>query len=99
MDLGLAGKRALVAAASRGLGAAIARNLAIEGCVVEISSRSLSNAEDTVARIVSETGGTVTAAQVDVSDASAVQSWVDDATARMGGLDIVIPNAGGPPSA
>ncbi len=99
MDLGLAGKRALVAAASRGLGAGIARNLAIEGCVVEISSRSLSNAEDTAARIVSETGGTVTAAQVDVSDTGAVASWVDDAAERMDGLDIVIPNAGGPPSA
>jgi len=98
MDLELTGKRALVAAASRGLGAAIARNLAIEGCVVEISSRSLSNAAETAARIASETGGTVTAAQVDVSDVSAVESWVDDASARMDGLDIVIPNAGGPPS-
>jgi len=99
MDLGLAGKRALVAAASRGLGESIAKSLAIEGCVVEISSRSLSNAAKTAARIVSETGGVVTAAQVDVTDASAVESWVDAAAARMGGLDIVIPNAGGPPSA
>jgi len=99
MDLELTGRRALVAAASRGLGAAIARNLAIEGCIVEISSRSLSNAEDTAARISSETGGTVTAAQVDVSDTVAVGLWVDAAAARMGGLDIVIPNAGGPPSA
>jgi len=86
MDLELTGKRALVAAASRGLGAAIARSLAIEGCIVEISSRSLNNAADTAARIVLETGGTVTSAQVDVSDPGAVESWV-------------IPNAGGPPSA
>lgn len=99
MDLELAGKRALVAAASRGLGESIARSLAIEGCVVEISSRSLSNAAETAARIVSETGGAVTAAQVDVTNAGAVESWVDDAAVRMGGLDIVIPNAGGPPSA
>jgi 3-oxoacyl-[acyl-carrier protein] reductase len=99
MDLELAGKRALVAAASRGLGAAIASNLASEGCIVEISSRSLTDAAETAARIVSETGGTVTAAQVDVSDAGAVKSWVDDASARMDGLDIVIPNAGGPRSA
>lgn len=99
MNLELTGKRALVAAASRGLGAAIARDLASEGCVVEISSRSLAHVEETAARIASETGGSVTAARVDVSDAGAVESWVDDAAARMGGLDIVIPNAGGPPSA
>jgi len=99
MDLGLIGKRVLVAAASRGLGAAIARSLAIEGCIVEISSRSLANSDETAARIAAETGGTVTAAEVDVSDAAAVESWVEDAAARMGGLDIVVPNAGGPPSA
>jgi 3-oxoacyl-[acyl-carrier protein] reductase len=99
MDLGLTGKRTLVAAASRGLGAAIARSLAREGCIVEISSRSLMNAESTARSISVDTGTTVTAAQVDVADADAVLNWVDDAAARMGGLDIVIPNAGGPPSA
>jgi len=99
MELGLTGKRAIVAAASRGLGAAIARSLAEEGCIVEISSRSLDNATATAASISADTGASVTAAQVDVSDSDAVQGWVDDAAARMGGLDIVIPNAGGPPSA
>ncbi|MEN8237988.1 MAG: SDR family oxidoreductase, partial [Actinomycetota bacterium] len=49
--------------------------------------------------IAADTGSTVTAAQVDVADSGAVQAWVDDAAATMGGLDIVIPNAGGPPSA
>jgi 3-oxoacyl-[acyl-carrier protein] reductase len=98
MDLGLTGKRAVVAAASRGLGAAIARSLASEGCIVEISSRSLDNAEATAASISADTAATVTAAEVDVADTEAVQTWVDDAAARMGGLDIVIPNAGGPPS-
>jgi len=99
MDLGLTGKRAIVAAASRGLGGAIARSLAEEGCIVEISSRSLDNARAAARSIVSDTGATVTAAQVDVADADAVQAWVDDAAERMGGLDIVIPNAGGPLSA
>ena len=99
MELGLTGKRAIVAAASRGLGAAIARSLAEEGCIVEISSRSLDNARIAAESISAATGATVTAAQVEVADADAVQAWVDDASARMGGLDIVIPNAGGPPSA
>jgi 3-oxoacyl-[acyl-carrier protein] reductase len=99
MELGLTGKRAIVAAASRGLGAAVARSLAEEGCVVEISSRSLENARSTARSIAAVTGASVTAAQVDVADGDAVQAWVADAAATMGGLDIVIPNAGGPPSA
>lgn len=98
MELGLTGKRAIVAAASRGLGAAIARSLAQEGCIVEISSRSLENAQATADSIATATGATVTAAQVDVANADAVQEWVDDAATRIGGLDIVIPNAGGPAS-
>jgi len=98
MDLHLDGKRALVAAASRGLGAAIASSLAAEGCVVELSSRSLAHSRSTAERIAAESGASVTAAEVDVSDADAVRAWVDDAADRLGGIDIVIPNAGGPPS-
>ncbi len=97
MELGLSGKRAVVAAASRGLGAAIARSLASEGCIVEVSSRSLPNAQATARSIAHDTGATVTAAQVDVTDAGAVRAWIDDVAARMGGVDIVVPNAGGPP--
>jgi 3-oxoacyl-[acyl-carrier protein] reductase len=99
MDLGLEGKRALVAAASRGLGAAIAQTLAEEGCAVEICSRSFAEASSTAASIAAETGGTVTASEVDVSDGDAIRRWVDDAARRLGGIDIVIPNAGGPPQA
>ncbi|NHZ71222.1 MAG: SDR family oxidoreductase [Proteobacteria bacterium] len=99
MDLNLAGKRAIVAAASRGLGAAIATSLAREGCIVEISSRSLSNARATASQISSETGAEVTGAEVDVNDGEAILAWVDETATRLGGLDIVIPNAGGPPSA
>ena len=99
MDLQLNGKRAIVAAASRGLGAAIASSLAREGCIVEISSRSLGNAKDTADRIARETGATVTAAEVDVADGDAARGWIDDVARRLGGIDIVIPNAGGPPAA
>ena len=99
MDLGLTGKRALVAAASQGLGAAIAHTLAAEGCIVEICSRSADSASSTAASIAAETGATVTGVAVDVADASAIADWVDDAAGRWDGLDIVIPNSGGPPAA
>jgi 3-oxoacyl-[acyl-carrier protein] reductase len=96
VELGLTGKRALVAAASRGLGAAIALALAKEGCVVEISSRSLERAQATADGISAKTSASITAAEVDVSDGDAIARWVDSAAERLGGIDIVIPNAGGP---
>lgn len=96
MDLGLAGKRAIVAAASEGLGAAIAQRLADEGCAVEICSRSLERVTTTAGRIASASGSQVRGSMVDVQDSSAVGQFVDAAAERLGGLDIVIPNAGGP---
>ncbi len=98
MDLGLEGRVALVAAASRGLGAAIARILAEEGCTVEICSRSLERVEHTAQVISSNTGRTVIASEVDVTQGDAISAWVDAAAGRHGRLDIVIPNAGGPPA-
>jgi 3-oxoacyl-[acyl-carrier protein] reductase len=98
MDLGLLGKRALVAAASDGLGRAIADTLAAEGCVVEICSRSKDRAEAAAAEIAATTGGSISGHEVDVSDGDAIQEWVHDAASRHGGLDIVIPNGGGPPA-
>ncbi|GMQ94339.1 MAG: SDR family oxidoreductase [Acidimicrobiia bacterium] len=96
MDLGLAGKVALVAAASRGLGEAIARTLAEEGCTVEICSRSLDRAQRTAETISASTGQAVIGSEVDVTDGDAISAWVNEAARRHGGLDIVIPNAGGP---
>ena len=96
MDLGLEGKVALVAAASRGLGAAIARILAEEGCTVEICSRSLERVRHTAEVISANTGRSVIGSEVDVTDGDAITAWVNEAAVRHGGLDIVIPNAGGP---
>lgn len=96
MDLGLAGKVAMVGAASRGLGAAIARILAEEGCTVEICSRSLDRVQHTAEVIASNTGQTVIGSAVDVTDGDAISAWVDAAAERHGHIDIVIPNAGGP---
>lgn len=96
MDLGLTGRIALVAAASQGLGSAIARILSEEGCTVEICSRSLDRVQHTAEAISSNTGQTVIGSAVDVTDANAIRDWVDAVAVRQGHLDIVIPNAGGP---
>lgn len=98
MDLGLQGKRAVVAAASGGLGYAIAKTLAAEGSVVELCSRSAERARDAAESIAAETGGAVSGHQVDVADEDAVRQWIDGAADRNDGLDIIIPNAGGPPA-
>ncbi|MGI9667758.1 MAG: SDR family oxidoreductase [Acidimicrobiia bacterium] len=97
MDLQLEGKGAVVAAASRGLGAAVAHALAAEGCAVEICSRSEEAAGATADGIAAETGADVRGVEVDVTDSAAITGWIDAAADRLGGLDIVVPNAGGPP--
>jgi 3-oxoacyl-[acyl-carrier protein] reductase len=98
MDLGLRGKRALIAASSGGLGFAIAHALAAEGARVAISSRSADRAGAAAATIADATGAEVIAAECDVTVETQVTAWVGDVAERWGGLDIAIPNAGGPPA-
>jgi 3-oxoacyl-[acyl-carrier protein] reductase len=99
MDLGLAGKGAVVAAASQGLGEAIARTLASEGCRLEISSRSGDRIAAAASSIASATGSQVHGESVDVSDQDATIAWIDACADRLGGIDIAIANAGGPAAA
>lgn len=98
MDFGLTGKTAVVAAASRGLGYAIAHRLAAEGCVVEICSRSADAISEAAQRIQAETGASVVGSPVDVADGEALPTWIGEAAERLGGVDIAIPNGGGPPA-
>ena len=98
MDLGLKGRRALVAAASGGLGYAIAHALAAEGARVAISSRSAERATAAAAAIAAATGAEVTGAECDVSVDTQITAWVNGVADEWGGLDIAIPNAGGPPA-
>jgi len=98
MDLGLKGKRALVLAASRGLGYACALGLAREGCAVVLCSRDEQRATEAAQRIRDETGAEVHVVSADVSREAEVQRLVKTAVERMGGLEIVVHNAGGPPS-
>jgi 3-oxoacyl-[acyl-carrier protein] reductase len=98
MDLGIPGKRAVVAAASQGIGFAIARELASEGARVAICSRDAHRAETAADQIRAYTRSEVLSAEVDVSDLAQVRTWLDAVASDWGGLDIVIPNAGGPRS-
>ena len=98
MDFGLKGKRAIVMAASRGLGYASALGLAREGCRLIICSRDQERIEAAAATIRQQTGSDVTALVADVSSASEAKRLVDAAVSAYGGLEIVVHNAGGPPA-
>ena len=98
MELGLKGKRALVMAASRGLGFASALGLAREGCKLVICSRDQARIEAAANTIRTQTGAEVTALVADVSSAAEAQRLVAAAVAAYGGLEIVVHNAGGPPA-
>ena len=94
MDLELNGRRALITGASRGLGRAIAERLAEEGCQLALCARAdeplRAAAEELRAR-----GATVHAQSVDVTDAPALEDFVDAAAQALGGLDLLVANAGG----
>src|SRR5256712_3935382 len=97
VDLGLRGKVALVAAASQGLGRAAAFAFAREGCKVAICARNARTLEDAAKAIRKETNAEVMAIPADISRADGVKAYVDGAITSFGGVDVAIPNAGGPP--
>jgi 3-oxoacyl-[acyl-carrier protein] reductase len=98
MDLGLEGKVALVTAASRGLGAATALAFAREGARVAICARTQDTLTTTSHHIAQKTGAEVLAVTADVSKAADVTRLVNATVDRFGRLDILVINAGGPPS-
>src|SRR3990170_2384755 len=98
MDLGLKDKRALITGASRGLGYATALALAKEGCKVAINSRDELKVKAAAEKITKETGAQVIALAGDVTDTSVPEKLVKAALETLGGLDILITNAGGPPA-
>jgi 3-oxoacyl-[acyl-carrier protein] reductase len=98
VDLGLTNRVALVAAASRGIGFATARELAREGARVFLCSRDGNRASEAAEKIHEETGVAVAGIGADVPDDQSVRQFVDLALDRAGRVDILVTNAGGPPA-
>jgi 3-oxoacyl-[acyl-carrier protein] reductase len=98
MNLGLKGKRALVLAASRGLGYACARGLAQEGCHLVMCSRDEGRILAAADEIRKDTGAKVEALVADVSNAAEAERLVGAAVSAYGGLEVLVHNAGGPPA-
>ena len=96
MDLGIDGKVAVVAASSKGLGRASAEALAAEGCAVVLCGRTATTLTDAVDGIVTA-GGQATAVLLDITEPHAPVELVQAALQAYGRLDIIVPNAGGPP--
>lgn len=94
MDLGLSGKVAMVAGASRGLGYAVAAALAREGARVSIASRDAAAIRAAGERI----GGDVLPVAVDVRSAEGIQHWAEQTRQRFGGVQLLFTNSGGPPA-
>ncbi len=93
MDLGIRGRRAAVAAASTGLGYGSAEALVAEGVRVAICSRDPARVRDAATRL----GGDTVAIVADLSDTGGATRFVREAREALGGVDILVANAGGPP--
>jgi 3-oxoacyl-[acyl-carrier protein] reductase len=94
MDLGLAGRVALVTGASRGIGAAIAAGLAAEGCRVAICARTPETLQETAARIGAD-GAEVLPLAADLTTTGEAERVVRETIGHFGGLDILVNNLGG----
>jgi 3-oxoacyl-[acyl-carrier protein] reductase len=98
MELGLSGRRAIVTGGSKGIGLAVARELAAEGAVVGICSRheeELVGAAEQIAEVSALGAGGVHHQVTDVTDPVQVAAFVEAMAATMGGVDILVNNAGG----
>jgi 3-oxoacyl-[acyl-carrier protein] reductase len=98
MDLGLKNKVALVAASSRGLGRAVAEELANEGASLILCARDAEALGQTGDAISRNSGAQVLAVPADVSLAGDVKRVVDAGIERFGQIDILVTNGGGPPA-
>ena len=89
----LAGKRALVTGAASGIGKSIAESYAREGAVVAVQARSIERSAETLESITAE-GGEAFAVAADLTDTGEIEAMCQQAIERLGGIDIVMNNAG-----
>jgi 3-oxoacyl-[acyl-carrier protein] reductase len=94
MDLELGGRVSFVTGATRGIGNAIARRLAYEGCAVGLCARD-GDAASAAAAELTALGIDAHGVGADVTDDAALRAAVDEVASRLGGLDLVVANAGG----
>ena len=93
MDLELKGKKAIVTGGSRGIGKAIAWELAREGCDVAICARNVDALEEAGSEIAADTGQDVYSIECNTTDTASVNSMVARANFQLGGIDILVNNA------
>ncbi len=98
MDLGLKHKVAMVGGASKGLGLAVARALALEGAQVSMASRDGEAIQRAADALHGESGAAVFGMAADLSSADAIAAWHQATVERFGGVDILFLNTGGPPA-
>ncbi len=98
MDLGLRGRVAIVAAASKGLGRAVAEELAREGADIAICARTAADLEKAATQIQASGGREVLWKALDVGKFAEVSQFVGEVEQRFGRVDICVTNTGGPPS-
>lgn len=96
MDLELKGKRAIVTGGSRGIGKAIARQLALEGVDVAIAARTRKQLEQTADELAQETGRRIIPVVADTGDDASVDQLIAATVAELGGVDILVNNAAVP---
>jgi 3-oxoacyl-[acyl-carrier protein] reductase len=98
MDLGLRGKVALVAGSSRGLGRAVAEELAREKCALVLCSRNADEISNVAREISSDIGGDTLPVPANLSDPDDIDRLLRTAQDRFGRIDVLVTNTGGPPA-